>query len=122
MRLREIISIVESMENQDHTFYHVTLTKNLGSIMEKGLVPSVGERSKKLKEPSAVFLFATREDAEDGATNWMVDEFEDEAFALLEITLPPEIEVHKDPSSDNWEVYVKDVIPSSSIRVLTRDL
>lgn len=122
MRIREIIDLLESIENRDRTFYHVTLAKNLAEIMQRGLVPSVGKRSKKLREPSAVFLFPTRDSAEDAVSGWLGDEIEeDDSLALLEVILPPEIEVFKNEQID-WELYTKVVIPPECLSIITRDL
>lgn len=122
MRLRDYIDLVESMENRDRTFYHVTPTDNLASIMSEGLVPSVGDRSKKLGENACVFLFPSREDAEDGVDQWMGDDFDDEQpIALLEVTVPLEIEIFKTADID-WEFYTKVTIPPECLTILSRDL
>jgi hypothetical protein len=123
MRIRDFIDLIESFENHDRTFYHVTLSENLGSIMEKGLVPTVGDRSKKLNEQACVFLFPDRDSAEDALSGWLGDQFdedEDITFALLEVTLPPEIEVQKTEGID-WEAYTTRVIPPECIRIVSRD-
>lgn len=122
MRLRDYIDLVESMENRDRTFYHVSLSENLSSIMDKGLIPSIGERSKKLGEHACVFLFPSRESAEDGVDQWIGDEFDDEQpLALIEVVLPIEIEVFKTADID-WEFYTKMTIPAECLSVLSRDL
>jgi hypothetical protein len=122
MRLRDLIDLVESMENRDSTFYHVTLTENLPSIMEKGLLPTIGDRSKKIGENSCVFLFPTRDEAEQGVDNWLGDEVEeDKALALLEVTLPPEIEVFQTEGVD-WEFYTRVTIPPQCLSILSRNL
>jgi hypothetical protein len=131
MRIREIIDLIEStnavtesLGAEERTFYHVTLSENLGSIMEKGLTPTVGDRSKKLKERSCVFLFPDQASAEDALSGWLGDQFDDDddtiTFALLEVTLPPEIEVNKTDGID-WEWYTRETIPPSCIRILSRD-
>lgn len=117
------VTVHEGMGNLDRTFYHVTLAENLPLIMEKGLVPSVGERSKKMSEREAVFLFASRGDAEDAVMNWLGDEFDDDDddLALLEVTLPAEIAIYREHGID-WEVYVKDRIPPQCLHILERNL
>lgn len=114
------MTIVEHY-GENRTFYHVTVSENLESIMEKGLVPSVGERSEQLGEGASIFLFPSQEDAEDAVANWLGDQFdEDTAFALLEIYIPVEIEIHRSENVD-WEVSVHDPIPPNCIKVLSKD-
>lgn len=120
MRIRDLIDLVESIDHHDRTFYHVTLTDNLPSIMERGLVPTVGERSKKVAEGSAVFLFPDEDHAADALGGWLGDQFEDDDdihFALIEVTLLPDMVVHKSEGID-WEYWVRDVIPPQCLRVV----
>lgn len=75
-------------------FYHVTDYNNLDSIMSKGLIPQVGERSKLLNEESSIFLFTSNNinEISDSICNWE-DFFEDDTrLVLLEIKLP---KIHK---------------------------
>lgn len=67
--------------------YHITPAKCLGSIMQNGLVPAIGERSAAAREQeAAVYLFRTLMDAEDALMGWLGDEFEDATpLAILEI-------------------------------------
>lgn len=104
-------------------FYHVTLTDNLSSIMEKGLIPSVGERSKKMGEHAATFLFGNEQDAEDAVTNWLGDQFEEEQqLALLRVTIPVNegIEVIQTEGAD-YEFYTKHHIPAKWIQVIDKN-
>lgn len=122
MRLRDLIDLVESMEDRNRTYYHVTLTENLPSIMEQGLHPTTGERSKKLGEHACVFLFPTRDYAEDAVSGWLGEQFEDDQpLALLEVIVPPEIEVFQTEDLD-WECFTKASIPASSLSILSRAL
>ena len=119
MRIRDLIDLVESIDNHDRTYFHVTLSDNIPSIMERGLVPSVGDRSKKLGEASAVFLFPDEDHAADALGGWLGDQFDDEdlQFALIEVTIPDGVEVHKTEGVD-WEYWVKGVIPPSHLRLV----
>lgn len=118
MRIRDLIDLVESIDHHDRTYYHVTLAENLRSIMERGLTPTVGERSKQLGEGSAVFLFPDIPHAEDAVSGWLGDQFEEEVeLALIEVTLPDGVEVHQTDGID-WECWVKDVIPPQHLRIV----
>lgn len=77
------------MESIVLELYHVTETKNVANILEVGLEPRIGPRSKLLQEKEkAVYLFKTKEDAEDGIINWFGDLFnKNEPLSLLMITL-----------------------------------
>ncbi len=108
-------------ESGNKVLYHVTLTKNVPSIMEHGLRPTVGDRSKKLNEHPCVWLFPDQDSAADGVDQWFGDEVDDDdAIALLEIDLPPEIEVLKNDGID-WELYVTQTIPPHCITVMNEN-
>ena len=92
-------------ENEDNTFYHVTPSENVKSIMKTGLRPSVGDRSKKLNEKPSTFLFKNKDDAEDAMMNWMGDELENTPTNLLKIKLPPHIKAHKSSAGYEHQVF-----------------
>lgn len=118
--LRTMIDLIESLSHT-LTYYHVTLAENLHDIMENGLRPSIGDRSKQLGEKSLIFLFPDEDSAEDAVSTWMGDQFDDDVtLALLEIVLPPEIEVFKTEDID-WEYFTKTDIPPSCIRVVSKN-
>lgn len=116
MRIQEIIR--EGVE--DRTFYHFTLARNVPKIMEHGLIPKRGTRSRKLKENKpAIYLFPTIEDAEEGFSQWLMDEFaETTKLALLKVTVPHSIELYSDVPFEN---HVYDPIPPANITVQTMD-
>jgi hypothetical protein len=125
MRLRDFISLVEQAMEEEPTqqpvYYHVTLTDNLKSIMERGLMPSVGERSKKIGEPAAVFLFPSEEDAETAVGSWLGDEVdEDEPLALLRVTVPPEIKVEQTQGAD-FDCWSRERIPPECIQIVDKN-
>lgn len=72
--------------------YHATLKSNLDSILEKGLVPQVGLRSKKIGETPAVFLFPSYEDCTNALGNWLGEEFDEiepyQEVISLKVSLP----------------------------------
>jgi hypothetical protein len=69
--------------------YHVTPASNLLSILERGLIPAIGERSKKIEDVPYVFLFASKDDLETALYQWLGQEFEDldEELLFLEVDL-----------------------------------
>lgn len=72
------------------TMYHVTPISNLESVLEKGLIPQIGERAAELEEEAGVFLFATYEACEDALCNWLGEAFEEqeEEVVSLKVELP----------------------------------
>ena len=104
------------------TFYHITPKNNLSSILEKGLQPSIGERSQKIGEMEAVvYLFPTLEDVEVALSTWLGEAFEDdfELLSLLEIQIENETEIF---SVVGYEVIVKNLIPAERISVLAENI
>lgn len=76
------------------TYYHVTRTKNLESIMQSGLLPKIGRLSKILGEKEVrIYLFPSTDDMNTALSSWLgenlEEEFgEDEEFCSLKISLP----------------------------------
>ncbi len=70
--------------------YHITPKSNIASIMEHGLVPSIGPRSSEFGERNAAtYFFASLEDAESSLMNWFGEEFDEETeLRMLEIDVP----------------------------------
>jgi len=69
--------------------FHVTPMEKVDSILTNGLIPQIGERSKKISEEKGIFLFPSEEDMEQAMLSWLADEFdEDEELASLKIMLP----------------------------------
>jgi len=103
-------------------YYHVTATKNLPNIQRSGLKPKIGQRSILLGESeNLIYLFKSREDAEDAVMNWLGDEFEeDERLALLEVNVPDnKVAVTR---GAEYEYTAKSAIPANLIKVITKDL
>jgi hypothetical protein len=117
--MRDLINIVENVTV--NTAYHITLARNIQHVMADGLIPRVGPRSRKLKEPRpAIYLFPTLEDAETAYSHWLSDEFsETTRLALLKVSIPHTIEVHTDAP---FECHVYDPIPAVCLSVQTMDL
>jgi len=105
--------ITETADEDADTYYHVTKTSNVKSIMKNGLKPRVGKRSKKLNEKPSVFLFKTKDHVEDAMMNWLGDELGDHPATLLKVKVPKHIPVHTSPSSFEHQVF--DHIPPKHI-------
>ena len=102
--------------------YHVTPSENLDSIMSKGLLPQIGDRTRKIvDEKPAIYCFSDKNAMEDAMMNWLGDEFdEDEALALLEIyTAGLKGQVTE---GAEYEVAITSAIPPQNIRIISRDL
>lgn len=105
-------------------FYHVTLKENIESIMSKGLVPQIGERSKELNEASSVFLFSNTDDLDNAVMNWLGDWYECEygdnvELVTIKVTLPLSFPV--EDSIVEYEKISKVVIPSEYITFFRED-
>ena len=95
MKLQELfnlinipITIKEEVAN-DLVLFHITRHENLPSIMRKGLIPQTGERSQQIENSDGIYLFESKEMAEDALMNWLGDEYdEDESLSMLRITIP----------------------------------
>lgn len=95
--------------------YHVTLKKNLSSILSEGLKPMIGPRSQKLEQTSAIFLFPSRDHVDDALMNWLGDELEDEELVLLEVDLK---NLNFESNVDSYEIIVLDLISPDRIQNL----
>ena len=69
------------MKNQTITIaYHITSEKNIDSILKGGLLLNKTEDTF-YEEMEGIFLFKTKQDQEDGLTNWLgerIEEIEEE--------------------------------------------
>lgn len=76
------------------TYYHVTLKKNLESILNNGLLPKIGELSRLCDEKEKrIYLFPSLNDMETALGNWLGIELNDlygesTECCSLKITLP----------------------------------
>src|SRR6185369_13082425 len=109
-----MLSFLEFIMENTTYYYHVTYARNWKTIQHKGLTPSVGKRSRKLSEKPAIFLFGSKDDAEDALMNWLGDELEGYPVILLQVSLPPGVPAHKVA----FEYQVFQPIPPQYIRNL----
>lgn len=99
------------------TSYHITLAKNLTSIMSEGLIPQIGERSQMLGEKDeAIYLFPTKADVTNALLQWLGEMYDDdEELALLEINTT---RMHLVPSIADYEIKCLEPIPPHCITLL----
>lgn len=94
--------------------FHVTKKENLKSILEKGLIPQIGENSKCIEIFPAVFLFPSEEGMNTALSSWFGGLFEEEEeLVSLKINLPDDWELYSDVE---YEVFSKKLIPPKYIR------
>ena len=104
------------------TYYHITLLSKLDSIMERGLLPMLGERSLEIQEhKKQVFLFPTIEDMENAMIGWLGDWYtehygEDTPLALLEISVNSDFPIKK--GQVDYEVVSEVTIPPQYIKFI----
>ncbi|GAB0154371.1 hypothetical protein [Marinobacterium sp. BA1] len=108
-------------EKLNLTFYHVTPVENVPSILEHGLVPTIGPRSEELGEPhSTTFAFVDRQACETALGSWLGDEFEDvpeDGLAILQI----KSDIRPSSSDAGYEVLFTQPVPAECFQVLGED-
>lgn len=112
----------EKYDELPDRIYHVTPSENLDNIMNKGLVPQAGDRTRKIfDEKPAIYCFPDKSAMEDAVMNWLGDEFEEDTqLALLEIyTTGLKGQV---TDGAEYEVAITSIIPPQNIRILSKDL
>lgn len=97
------------------TVYHVTPNYNLTSIRKHGLIPQLGPNASELDETRpAVWLFPTKEDAENAVNSWLGDQFGyDTPASLLTIQIPEGLIKNSDV---DYERICLQSIPASNIK------
>lgn len=95
------------------TLFHVTLRENLAFILDEGLVPSLGDRSRAAGEKSpAVFLFTSREVLEAGLSSWLGEAFDEDAELIV---IKCRYAGRAFSQAVEWEIAVSEPIPVTSI-------
>lgn len=107
-------------------FYHVTKLENYNNIMEKGLIPQIGELSIDCDEDvPRVYLFPTLDDMENALGNWLGEWYEenygeDIELCSLKISLPDTFPISYNDEVP-YECYSYDVIESKYIEFLKEE-
>ena len=100
--------------------YHVTLKKNVPTIMRVGLQPLLGATSKVCETIPRVYLFTNLLDVEDALANWfggeLSEKFPNDETTVLEINATVE---QIDGEYEAFEVYTEKAIPPSLIREMS---
>ena len=116
MKISELL-----LESERHVMYHVTPSDNVRSILANGLKPSIGSRSAQLETNSGIYLFPSKQAAEDAVMNWLGDEFdEDTELALLAVDVTG-IEGKFTPNAQ-YEYVVKQAIDPKRIKLLSASI
>ena len=102
------------------TYYHVTLLKNLDSIMTHGLIPCVGTLSSLCDETKKrIYLFPTENDMNIALSSWLGETIndifgEDIECCSLKINLPDDWNITA--GECEYEVYSSEIIPPRYIK------
>ena len=92
-------------------FYHVTLSRNVPSILKNGILPSI---NKEMSDKKAVYMFKDRDELEDTLMNWLDDKFPENApLSILKIN-GTGLNIEHDPNV-GFEVLTQNIIPPSKI-------
>lgn len=98
--------MMTEMKDKKNRYFHVTPMKNLEDILQSGLQPQIGERSKQCgEETKAIYLFHSLEDVDNALLNWLGECFpEDIDLAILQIDVPDGFPIitEKDSNGDDF--------------------
>lgn len=97
--------------------YHVTRYDNVSSIMKKGLIAQVGERSLKIDDQYGVYLFNTIDDMEDGLDHWLINQFDEDEILVVLYVKYDGLTVVDDPEMPDCVSIVKDNISPDRIEI-----
>ena len=107
------------LTDAQNRYFHVTPKCNLKSILENGLVAQVGERSDILGEKPGIWLFPTFDEMNNALANWLGECFdEDEELVILQLDLPEDFPIAKEPDSNGsvfYEVCCRKNIPADYV-------
>ncbi len=107
------------------TYYHVTKTDHLNSILRYGLIPFTGPLSRSCNETeSRVYLFPDLQTMETALSSWLGKELNDTYgpdtnFCSLKITLPDNFPITS--GEVPYEAYSYNVIPPDYIMYLKEE-
>jgi len=97
----------------ESNFYHITKKDNLSSIKKYGILPK--KNKEMANEPFGIFLFTSKNDAEDAVVNWLGDRF-DEEEELVMLTLDSSYIRDIKQSIAGYEVYTENPIDPQAIK------
>ena len=103
-------------------FFHVTLTKNLASILDNGLIAQSGERSQEIND-YGIFIFPNENEMDNALSNWLGESLNDQygediEVSSLMITLPDDFPVSPIfvNGEESFEWYTQSNIPACFVR------
>ena len=103
------------------SYYHITPTSNLESILKNGLVPAIGPRSQLIKEiEPGIYLFTSKIAAEDALSSWLGENLPVEPVSLLKVN-NVEIDENWVTARVGYEKVCTNVIPPENIEVIDKD-
>lgn len=95
--------------------FHVTPSENLAGILEHGLVPDIGSRSKELGELTPmVYLFTDMDSLENAC--WLEDYFYDDELVVVEVDTTGLV-MFPTFGDQSWEHVYPHLIPADRIKV-----
>lgn len=99
--------------------YHVTTVQALPSILEYGIIPSIGPRSETYGETTKlIYAFSNLTDVEDALVGWLGDELsnDDDIVVLC-------LDIDAEPQEGHFEITIDYIVPPERIiSVLNEDL
>ncbi len=107
------------------TYYHVTLSKNIKSIMQHGLIPQIGQLSKLCNEEiPRIYLFPTQDAMEVALSSWLGENIDNEfdskvSYCSLIIQLPDNFPI--EDGDVEYECYCFNIIPPGFIKYLKEE-
>lgn len=101
--------------------WHVTPATCAAKILQDGLEPRTGPRSRNARESrKAIYVFPDGLSLNDGLSNWLADEFPDHVtLSVLELRIP---ESWFEPGVLRWEAVIRREAPPERIRILVSDI
>lgn len=95
--------------------FHVTPSENLAGILDHGLIPAIGPRSKELGELTPMVYLFTDMDSLDHAY-WLEDDFQDDELVVVEVDTTGLVMI---PTfgDQSWEHVYPHLIPADRIKV-----
>lgn len=101
--------------------FHVTPAVNVPAILQDGLLPQVGPRSRQLESEAGIFVFLELDALEDALANWMMDAFDEGvSLALLAVDLTGRGDVRQ--TGAEYERCVMALVAPADIQIITGDL
>jgi len=107
------------------TYYHVTESQNVESIMQKGLVPQVGNQTRDrdadiFNRVDAVYVFIYKDDMQKFLDKGVYGDFyymQNTFVSVFEVTCDDSIF----PIKTNWYASTNKVIPPSCLKVIVSE-